>query len=346
MPQITNFTIHQFRGIKNLTLQDLSNVNILVGANNSGKTTILEAIEIYCHPLQPLILYNTSRRREIKSSRQSILDTIKWIFPINDNKEIIFTSEGDFPLRKYQATYQEFLGINPENQENLDTEKCAELILKAEANHQIKKAQFKMWENESFIDKQNYKYISLPVVTVTSISHKIEQLQVRGLSATIFQDFQLEIIELLQIFEPEITDIEILALRGDTPEIYINHQQLGKCPLSIFGEGIKHLLYIAVNLVKAQNGILLIDELEIAIHTGILTKSFSWLVQWCTKLNIQMFVTTHSLETIDSLLDATELNPNLTLYRLEKKSAQIKVVKLDREILSIIRDELGQEVRK
>ncbi len=356
MSQINNFTIHQFRGIKDLQLQNLSNINIFVGVNNSGKTTVLEAIEIYCNPLKPLVLYSASRRREIKSSRQSILDTIKWLFPINNSekKEIILEGDGDFSLRKYIAIYREFLGINPANEGNLDTEKGAELLLKAEnytpqlslfPEDNKREENFKIWENQGFIDKQNKKYISLPVVTVNPISHRIEQLQISALSEALLQNFKLEIIELLQIFDQEIIDIEILSPRGNIPEIYINHQQLGKCPLSIFGDGIRHLLYLALNLVKVQNGVLLIDELETAIHTGVLTKSFSWLVKWCEKLKIQIFLTTHSLETIDSLLDATELNADLMLYRLEKKAGQIKVIKLEQERLKRIRENLGLEVR-
>ena len=347
MPQINNFTMHQFRGIKDLTLQNLGNINIFVGLNNSGKTSILEAIEIYCNPLKPLVLYSTSRRREIKSSRQSILDTIKWLFPINNSekKEIILESDGDFPLRKYTAIYKEFSGINPENEEGLDLEKGGELLLKAKIYNEVQEESFKIWENEGFIDKKNHKYVSLPVVTVNLMSHRIEQLQISALSEALLQNFKLEIIELLQIFEPEITDIEILSPRGNIPEIYINHQQLGKCPLSIFGDGIRHLLHLALNLVKVQNGVLLIDELETAIHTGVLTKTFSWLVRWCTKMKVQIFLTTHSLETIDSLLDATELYTDLMLYRLEKKAGQIKVIKLEQERLKRIRENLGLEVR-
>ncbi|ADX84909.1 hypothetical protein SiRe_0834 [Sulfolobus islandicus REY15A] len=41
---INGLEIQNFRGIKYCKLEDLSQVNILVGRNNSGKSTILEAI--------------------------------------------------------------------------------------------------------------------------------------------------------------------------------------------------------------------------------------------------------------------------------------------------------------
>lgn len=44
------FYVHNFRGLNHLKLEDFSNVNIFVGANNSGKTSILEALKIFSAP--------------------------------------------------------------------------------------------------------------------------------------------------------------------------------------------------------------------------------------------------------------------------------------------------------
>lgn len=48
---IGNLKICAFRQLKNVSLQQLGRVNLLVGVNNSGKTTVLEAISTYCRPL-------------------------------------------------------------------------------------------------------------------------------------------------------------------------------------------------------------------------------------------------------------------------------------------------------
>lgn len=47
MANITSIEINQFRGIKQLTVSDFSNINLIVGDNNSGKTTFLEQFS-YC----------------------------------------------------------------------------------------------------------------------------------------------------------------------------------------------------------------------------------------------------------------------------------------------------------
>jgi len=48
--------IENFRGFKSFELQQLGRVNLLVGVNNSGKTSILEAIQLLCSPanIEPL----------------------------------------------------------------------------------------------------------------------------------------------------------------------------------------------------------------------------------------------------------------------------------------------------
>lgn len=55
MPKFSldNVTMDGFRGLRNLHLADLGMINILVGQNDSGKTSVLEALSILCNPLDP-----------------------------------------------------------------------------------------------------------------------------------------------------------------------------------------------------------------------------------------------------------------------------------------------------
>ncbi|NES25231.1 MAG: AAA family ATPase, partial [Symploca sp. SIO3E6] len=47
---LNTLKIENFRGFKSFELQQLGRVNLLVGVNNSGKTSILEAIQLLCSP--------------------------------------------------------------------------------------------------------------------------------------------------------------------------------------------------------------------------------------------------------------------------------------------------------
>ncbi len=41
---LQEFTVHAYKGIHNLTLESLNAINILMGDNNSGKTSVLELL--------------------------------------------------------------------------------------------------------------------------------------------------------------------------------------------------------------------------------------------------------------------------------------------------------------
>ncbi|BCL36053.1 AAA family ATPase [Nostoc sp. MS1] len=55
--------IENFRGFQSFELQQLGRVNLLVGKNNTGKTSILEAIQLLCsrNNLEPLRQAMTKR---------------------------------------------------------------------------------------------------------------------------------------------------------------------------------------------------------------------------------------------------------------------------------------------
>ncbi|MEG5171405.1 AAA family ATPase [Microcoleus sp. B3-D7] len=369
MKHLDNLTIHRFRGLRDLNLQDLGQINILVGGNNSGKTSVLEAISTYCRPLDPLEWLNTSWRREIKSSRKPQLDALRWLFPQNSEishvhvyeGETYVSSNGDFPVTELRAIYREFEGVSElgeaENSSESQLEideiefdnilRGAELELKVATIYDLEElsVKFEIWENQRFVNRKNRSTAVLPIDTVTPFSHRIEQLQINLLSEVILWGMKPEVIKLLQQMDAEITDLVILSPTGKRPSLYIDHKRVGISPLSAFGDGVRRLLFIALTLVKVQGGVLLIDEIETAIHTVALGSSFAWIVDWCQRLDVQLFATTHSLEAIDAMLDASDSETDLVLYRLEKKESQTKAIRLERERLHRLREDLGLEVR-
>jgi AAA15 family ATPase/GTPase len=150
----------------------------------------------------------------------------------------------------------------------------------------------------------------------------------------------------LQFFDPAVEDVEVWAKSGVRPQLYIRHQDSGLAPLSAFGDGMRRILLMATTLPLCKDGILLIDELETAIHTRVLDKTLSWLVQACEQYNIQLFATTHSLETLDALLDMSQQNGvEMVTYRIEATAQQTRVTMFDQEFLTRFREDFGREVR-
>jgi predicted ATP-dependent endonuclease of OLD family len=382
MRNLETVTIHQFRGLRDLELKDLGRINLLVGLNNSGKTSVLEALSVYCHPLDIKVWLSTANQREqdIGVYRIRLLDAIKWLFTHNsasivepDKPIILISSTGLFTVKKLIASYEEQEEIwlseeinirnisNEEEIENEDTPRVKKGIkLKIEVfaddGYQLSLfgeppaciTDFLLWEDERFYRLPGKREPSLKTSVVTPSSHRSEVGQFRLLSEATFQNFKADVIQLLKQIDNNISDIEILLPPESISSrfnIYIQHKKLGLAPVSTFGDGIRRLLHIALKLASVKGGILLIDELESTIHTEALQSSFQWLVKWCTEMDVQLFATTHSLEAVDALLEVTESDSDLVLYRLEPKEGKTKVVRHDGHRLRRLREELGQEVR-
>ncbi|MCG9885080.1 MAG: AAA family ATPase [Cyanobacteria bacterium] len=386
---LDSITIHKFRGIKDLDLKDLGHINLLVGMNNSGKTSVLEALSIYCHPLDIRAWLSTARQREqeYRVPQTSPLDALQWLFvhDLSLDQEtlklgiISISSSGLFTVKKMDASYEEIEGMSvsgtrkrtvseDEQLTDIEDEQLSESGDTLEARRGLNlnvelyteqsdlsnslkgniKESWQIWERGTFFRLNRQREPSLLTAVVTPSSHRSVIGQFRLLSDARFQNFKADVLNLLRQLDQNISDMEILLPPGQNPyrfNIYIQHKKLGLVPISTFGDGVRRLLHIALNLASVKGGVLLIDELESAIHTEALQDSFSWLVKWCKSMNVQLFATTHSLEAVDALLEATEDQSDLVLYRLEPKETQTRVVRHDWGRLKRLREDFGQEIR-
>jgi AAA15 family ATPase/GTPase len=103
---------------------------------------------------------------------------------------------------------------------------------------------------------------------------------------------------------------------------------------------------LATSFAQCQKGVMLIDELEAAIHTTALEQFIDWIVEVAQELNVQVFATTHSLECIDTILGSSTLNKeNLSLFRLRQQADLVTCKEIEGETLERLRYELGQDVR-
>lgn len=74
-------------------------------------------------------------------------------------------------------------------------------------------------------------------------------------------------------------------------------------PFSVYGDGIKKILYILNKLFDASDSILMIDEIETGLHKKYYEPLFPVIFALAKKLNVQLFIATHSIEAIDAILE-------------------------------------------
>ena len=381
MSQIFNdIQICGFRGFPEIQLSDLGQVNLLVGNNNSGKTSILEAIAIFSNPLDPFRWLEVSQRSfssGIFLGSPLDLESIKWIFEKREKKYrigednqriLVIESQGNTPIKQLKTELIELYGTpdsetHEENRlknEGYDYQKNEtyqkhglELKLTIHENeneerqlslsnpkNQTRTETFEFWENQRFIIRSRKKS---SINTTMICPSDYGSISVR-LSKLILDDRENknEILNLMKLFDADIIDIMILNPKK-LAKIYIEHKKLGLAPLDIFGDGIKKTFAIAVALQDAKDGIVLIDEIENSIHVSAFSQVFSWLVESCFKQNTQLFVTTHSLEAIDTMIRASSNLDRIVGFQLNNLDNSVK--RFSGDLLSRLRLNRGLDVR-
>jgi len=105
-----------------------------------------------------------------------------------------------------------------------------------------------------------------------------------------------KVMKAFKIIDSYILYVRTLTL--GTPLIYLARQDENLMPLSVFGESLNRVADLFLKLVNDRGGILLIDEIENAIHHIHQSKLWEMLFELATEFNVQIFATTHSLEML------------------------------------------------
>ena len=336
MKKISKLKIDRFRGIRDLEIENLTQVNLIVGDNNCGKTSMLEALQ-FLRSGSAANLFKIARLRDrgAVSFANSLYDNFICMFP-KDERKLKIRISGE-----YGGAPVSCMLVGTETRELLDLnelDRFARTEFK-DANGETETDVFRgnslyTMNEQSVTEEIQLNRFSRATGTSLARPEQIEinyvapfeHLKGNVMNRIIKNDAYKEIcLKALQLFDPEIEDVMIL--RGDVqnrPVDYLRHSRLGNMPLSSYGDGIKKVLLLSNAIAGAANGILLIDEIETAIHKKYYDDIFGFIVKACKTFNVQMFITTHSIEAIDGLLDTQN-------YETQTKNDAISVVTLKRE---------------
>lgn len=381
MRHIDTFNIGRFRGIRDLNLAELGQINLLVGHNNSGKTSVLEALSLYSDPLRARKWRQVANSREVLTSATSsmsalsLVDRLTWLFFQQESDQnsspeapgLLLAAPGFSPLREMSANYKRYLTIEQARYsrdkevevEHIQIEVATTLTSLAKPDQP---ALFDVDEyRQEILDFSDNAFPSLslnnqPFIAtqlINPFSHRLSGLQPHLWSKVVTAELKNSTLNLLRSYDPKIEDIDLVLVEGgadvsrieprrDRLVLSVKHQQLGRAPLSTFGDGLRRIFTLAAAIPQCQNGLLLIDELEASIHTKGLRSTIEWLVKACIENNVQLFATTHSLETIDAVIDACKDDIiDLVAYRLEQGEAQTGATRFGKDLLTRLREELG-----
>ena len=126
---IRSLTIENYRGFRKFELHDLGRVNLIVGTNNAGKTSVLEAIHILESPgeIAPIWAIQTRRGEDFELSeanrifRQVDIRQLFYGHQINIGNQLSIQQSGDNSQVKFNASIVEWTANGKQSQEDVET---------------------------------------------------------------------------------------------------------------------------------------------------------------------------------------------------------------------------------
>lgn len=374
---IRALTIDRLRGFDHFEFRDLGKVNLLVGTNNSGKTTVLEGIQLLSSPGNIYTIYRILSRRGEEwwdgGDRGRMIRNvdIRRLFhghTINNGSNFAVQAITDSNPRKFTVGIIDAPWTTSSGQPTLfpseGKQEDSEELFSASALHMA-------WDetpelNFSLAINQRGGLAHDTLRRIYGLSESVDGTRLITSAALspnavveLFESIVLTpdeelVIEALKIIEPSIERIatsgsERLRSGPETTRggVLVRCKGMeGRIPIGSMGDGIWRMLGIALALVRAGDGILLIDEIDTGLHFSVMADLWRLIYKTALRLNVQVFATTHSRDCYESLAaicrEQVGKGSDITIQRIER-GKKIAVGYTEQEIIAAA--DRGMEVR-
>ncbi|MFS8065748.1 MAG: AAA family ATPase [Byssovorax sp.] len=332
-------------------------MNLFVGANDSGKTSVLDALRLFSAPQSPRAWREVARRYDSTLRARSTVDAIEYVFPrrrgTRETEAITLGGDGADGFRSLVVSLERIEGMRPSRRgaagdsEEWMTGQRVTILEKHEPAAAPTPQVFDFWPSSLGVGFASGALGKAEIATVPTVQDTFALAGLLSDNALVDRTILSQVASVVQGFDSRVTAIQVLAPEGRRGEIYVDDATAGLLPLSSFGNGLQRAIGMATRLVNVTGGMLFIDEIEVGLHPTALTAVFDWLVKAAHRLDVQIFATTHSLEAVDAIL-AGDLTPedDTVAYRLTRDDTGATHVKrFGESTLRRLRGDRGLDVR-
>jgi predicted ATPase len=266
---INQLIVSNFRGFTDLRLDNLKRLNLIVGQNNAGKTSLLEAIFLLCEPNRVNELPGLFRALQGNNE----LRYFRWL--LRDGAE---GSRGNLRRQDETGFRNIFLGLP----DALDAKQM-------QHHQRIYTGKF----FAAFTDRLDEPKVPCRTISVQHREATILVLLVGRAQRKRFGEETLQ--KLLAAVDPRIKKVRVDP-GEDGNQVIVDIGLSELIPISQAGQGVYRLVSILADLIGDTPAVLLIDELENGLHHSIYETIWQGLAETAKELNVQIFATTHSDE--------------------------------------------------
>jgi predicted ATPase len=344
---LKNIKIEGYRGFRELSVEGLGLVNLFVGQNNCGKTSILEAAQILASEKNASILFRSLRRRgellpAIETERNAEEYDVAHLFHGHSLK-----LGSGFKLEGFNgkaASVSCEVVTAPQDKESgqlpiFDVDEGSQLALSLKigaatqvlfplspfGGFSVDMLRRGRWGAGGMLGILSGDATDLPPIRIVPT----EGLDARNMSllwdGIALTPDEPEVIEALRIIEPSIEKIAFLgreAVRSSAGIVVKFKDSDARLPIGSLGDGIKRLLSLSLSVIRATGGYLMVDEIDTGLHHSVMEDMWRMVITTAKRLDVQVFATSHSQDCINSLGRLHQVAPKLaaevSLHRLER----------------------------
>lgn len=315
---IHEFHIRRFKGINDIHLDNLGDVNAFYGRNNSGKSTILHALDMAGLAL-------TTRNWEYFQLKLEIKDLFQDAGPF----EIVLTySDGSkVTVRQYEHRKGESIpSFEPEAP--TEEQKFKSVYIIPDPGIGILQRAHKTPRN-IMEQVQNQRFSSVNGLEILFALKYYAERRKRGF---IPQDYESIITDVKRFF-PEVE--ELISERTEDDVATLNYREYGRTLDVLYaGSGLKHFIDIFVKSTLSKASIVLIDEPEMGLHPSLQRELLSYFQKLTQTRGIQFFLATHSPVFLTD-------PDKVTAFRVENRAGQRSAFQISKDLIHTIWGDFG-----
>jgi len=366
--RISTLTIERFRLLRQLKLEALGRVNLVTGRNNTGKSSILEALRILTSDASPTVLASILRYGEEdmgdgeEPGRPLDAESVSQVFPqISEIREpIVLAANGGQRVMKLTLS----VGFFSEERDQEGTRKLVPkqvelfstgellpaLVIEAGSVRRIIPLEQlrRLYYRGRVLRPDLVEEPRLPCVFVSPYGGERTANLGPLWDKIALTDREKDVVKALTIIDSDIQAVSMVGGEGarQMRTAIVRSKTFARpVPLRSFGDGLNRLFGIVLSLVNAKDGLLLIDEFENGMHHTVQFDVWRGIFRLSKLLNVQVFATSHSWDAIEAFQKASAEDPEEgLLIRLSRKGdAVIPTLFREQELAVAARDKI--EVR-
>ena len=315
-----------FRAFESYTLDSLSRVNLVVGKNNSGKTSVLEAVDLLASGGSPGAISEAAQRRgemrpiEWRSAFRHV-PSIAHLF-----YDHVCEPGASFRLRGSPGTGR--LDVELVSLDNLDDDILSDLFderLPPEAepamglvitlnSRKTSEFVFPVTEDGLLLHDLRRRWMTRPSARFLALTSMDPPFLSEAWNALVTDGREHEVVEDMKLLMPDIDSIHFLTSgrmpRGGAIVVGLRGGR-SRYPLGSFGDGMRRLLLLRLALANNSDGCVLVDEVDTGLHWTVMAGMWRLVVEVAHKSQLQLFATTHSHDCILGLASMIKSYPDL-----------------------------------